>query len=448
VVPVPAVRALYSLLIGLAVSLAMPASAKQFDADSFTLANGLQVVVVPSHRAPAVTQMLWYKAGAYDDPLGKSGIAHFVEHLMFRGTRETPPGAFARIVSENGGRENASTSADSTVYYETVAADRLELVMKLEAERMRDLVITEEQVTPEREVIIEERRSRVDNVPEALLDEQRNAVLFLNNHYRLPLIGWLHEMRGLGAEDARRFYATWYAPNNAVLVIAGDVSLDRARSLAEKYYGPIPAHPVPAHEALAEPPKVAATRLEMTSERVESPEWSRTYLAPSYLDDGGRSADALTVLAEVLGGGESARLYRSLVLDRKLATSVGADYSPYRNAGTFTIYAEPKEGVSLADLEAAIAAEVRSLLDKGVTLAELDRVKERVRASALYSRDSLAGVARIIGTALAAGRSLEAVEAWPERIGAVAPDEVTELARRILNDDAAVTAVLLPEKRS
>jgi zinc protease len=442
------VRALVSLLIGLVLISAAPASAKQFDADSFTLANGLQVVVVPFHRAPAVTQMLWYKAGAYDDPPGKSGIAHFVEHLMFRGTKETPPGEFSRIVSENGGQENASTSPDYTVFFQTVAADRLELVMRLEAERMHDLLITEDQVTPEREVIIEERRTRVDNVPEALLDEQRDAVLFLNNHYRLPPIGWLSEMRGLAADDARRFYATWYAPNNAVLVIAGDVDVERVRSLAETYYGPIPPHPVPAHEALAEPPKVAATRLEMTSGQVASPEWSRSYLAPSYTEAGGKPADALTVLAEILGGGESARLYRSLVIDKKLAVSAGAGYEPYRGAGAFSLYAEPNDGVSVAEIEAATAAEIRRLLSEGISAAEVDRVEKRLQASALYSRDSLSGVARIVGASLVTGRSLEEIEAWPERIGAVTPEDVMAVARQVLKDDAAVTAVLLPEKRS
>ena len=427
---------------------AVPASAKQFDVDSFTLGNGLQVVVAPFHRAPAVTQMLWYKAGAYDDPPGKSGIAHFVEHLMFRGTKETPPGEFSRIVSESGGRENAATSPDYTVFFQTVAADRLELVMKLEAERMRDLLITEDQVTPEREVIIEERRSRIDNVPAALLDEQRNAVLFLNSHYRLPAIGWLTEMRGLSADDARRFYATWYAPNNAVLVIAGDVAPERVRSLAETYYGPIPPHPVPAQEALAEPPKVAATRLEMTSGHVASPEWSRSYLAPGYTEAGGEPADALTVLAEILGGGESARLYRSLVIDKKLAVSVGASYDPFRGAGSFSLYAEPKDGVSMADIETATMAEIRRLLSEGVSAAEVDRVKNHLQASALYSRDSLSGVARIIGASLVAGRNLEDVQAWPERIGAVTPDEIVKAARQVLKDDAAVTTVLLPEKRT
>ena len=441
-------RLLGSLLIGLALAAAAPASAKQFDAESFTLANGLQVVVVPFHRAPAVTQMLWYKVGAYDDPPGKSGIAHFVEHLMFRGTKETPPGEYSRLVAENGGRENASTAPDYTVFYQTVAADRLELVMRLEAERMHDLVITQDQVTPERQVIIEERRTRIDNDPAAQLDEQSNAVLFLNNHYRLPAIGWLSEMRNLSAEDARRFYATWYAPNNAVLVVAGDVDVEHVRALAETYYGPIPSHPVPAHEVLAEPPKVATTRLEMTSGRVASPEWSRSYLAPSYTAAAGKPADVLTVLAELLGGGESARLYQALVVDKKLAVSAGASYDPYRDAGSFSLYAEPKDGVSIADLEAAVVAEIRRFLTEGVGAAELDRVKQRLQASALYSRDSLSGVARIIGASLVTGRTLDVVQSWPDRIGAVTPEEIMAVAREVLKDDAAVTAVLLPEKRS
>ena len=442
-------RVLVSLLIGFTMLVSVaPAQARQFDAESFTLANGLQVVVVPFHRAPAVTQMLWYKAGAYDDPPGKSGIAHFVEHLMFRGTKETAPGEYSRLVAQNGGQENAATSPDYTVFYQTVASDRLELVMKLEAERMHDLVITEDQVTPEREVIIEERRTRVENEPSAQLDEQRNAVLFLGNHYRLPAIGWLAEMRGLTAEDARRFYGTWYAPNNAVLVIAGDVDVARVRALAETYYGPIPSHPVPAHETLAEPPKVAATRLEMTSGHVATPEWSRSYLAPSYTEAAGKPADALTVLAEILGGGESARLYQALVIQKKLAVSASAGYAPNRGTGSFSIDAEPRDGVSVADVEAAAAAEIRRLLSEGVSATEVDRVKQRLQASALYSRDSLSGVARIIGASLVAGRSLDEVQGWPERIGAVTPEDVMAVARQVLKDDTAVTAVLLPEKRS
>ena len=443
-------RALGHALIAAAAVLAagaLPASAGQFNAESFTLKNGLQVVVLPFHRAPAVTQMVWYKVGAADDPSGKSGIAHFLEHLMFRGTKETPPGAFSRIISENGGRDNAFTTEDYTAFYQTLAADKLDLAMKLESERMSDLVITDAKVTPEREVIIEERRTRIDNVPSALLGEQSDAALLLNNHYRLPTIGWLHEMRGLNAEDARRFYRTWYAPNNAILIVAGDVTTKEVRALAEKYYGHIPARPVPAHVVLAEPPKVAATRLEMTSARVTSPRWRRTYLAPSYQEAGGRPADALTVLAELLGGGESSRLYKSLVIEKKLATTVGTGYSGMRDGGSFILYAEPRPGVSVGEVEAVIAAEVAAFLKEGAAPEEVTRVERRLQASAVYSRDSLAGPPRIIGAALAMGRSLAEIEAWPERIVAVTPEQVTEIARAVLKDETAVTAVLLPERK-
>ncbi|HMK69018.1 MAG TPA: pitrilysin family protein [Stellaceae bacterium] len=435
------------LSAGLLVSAA-EAEAGQFNAETFTLTNGLQVVVVPSHRTPAVTQMVWYKAGAADEAPGKSGIAHFVEHLMFRGSKAMPPGAFSRTIAENGGRDNAFTTEDYTAYYQTVASDRLELVMRLEAERMHDLLITEEQVKTEREVIIEERRTRIDNVPSALLSEQIDAVLFLNSHYRLPTIGWQHEMRGLSADDARSFYQTWYAPNNAVVVISGDVTVERVRELAEKYYGPVPTKAVPEHPVLTEPPKVASTRLEMTSPRAANPYWSRSYLAPTFIEQEGRPADVATVLAELLGGGESSRLYKRLVLDKKLATSVGADYSGERNAGSFSIYAEPREGVDIATLEAAVTAEVAVLLRDGASAEEVTRVKRRLRESAIYDRDSLMAPARIIGSSLASGRTLAAVEAWPERIGTVTPDELLKLARDIIKDETAVTAILLPEKRS
>ena len=441
-------RALGPLSIAVLLAAASPAEAGQFNAESFTLGNGLQVVVVQSHRTPAVAQMVWYKAGAADEPPGKSGIAHFVEHLMFRGSKATLPGAFSRTVGENGGRDNAFTTEDYTAYYESVAADRLELVMRLEAERMHDLLITEEQVKTEREVIIEERRTRIDNVPSALLSEQLEAVLFLNTHYRLPTIGWQHEMRGLTADDARSFYQAWYAPNNSVVVISGDVTVDRVRALAEKYYGPIPAKPVPEHLVLTEPPKVAATRLEMTSPRAANPYWSRSYLAPSFIEQGGRPADIATVLAELLGGGESSRLYKRLILGKKLATSVGVGYSAERGVGSFTIYAEPREGVDIATVEAAVTAEVAVFLRDGAPAEEVTRVKRRLQEGAIYDRDSLMAPARIIGSSLASGRSLAEVEAWPDRIGTVTPEELLKLARDMIKDDTAVTAVLLPEKRS
>jgi zinc protease len=444
--------ALQRLLIMLA--LVVPAAAraeteKQFNAQTFTLANGLQVVVVENHRAATATEMVWYKVGSADEPRGKTGIAHFLEHLMYRGTKETPPGMFSRIVAQNGGRENAFTTADYTGFYQDVAADRLELVMKLEAQRMTDLVITDAVVLPEREVILEERRSRIDNNPTALFNEQINAALFLHHPYRNPVIGWEHEMHELGTADALAFYRTWYAPNNAVLVVAGDVTAAQVRALAEKYYGPIPTRALPERRRVSEPPKVAAARLLMKSARVGDPSWSRSYLAPSYAAGDKQYAYALQVLAEVVGGGSTARLYRALVLDKGVALNAGAFYNPnVLDLGTFGFYAQPQKGVAIADVEAAVEAEVKKVLTDGVSAAEVDRAKQRMRSEAVYARDSLDGPAHVIGEGLATGRSLEEIETWPQHIGTVTVDEVNAAARLVIHDEVGVTGVLLPEPTS
>ncbi|HUB97555.1 MAG TPA: pitrilysin family protein [Stellaceae bacterium] len=426
-----------------------PAAAKMFEADTFTLANGLQVVVVPSHRAPIVTQMVWYKAGADDEPRGKTGIAHFLEHLMFRGTKDTPPGAFSRIVAENGGSENAFTTNDYTAFYQNVAVDRLPLVMKLEADRMTGLVITDAVVNPERKVIIEERHMRIDDQPSALLDEQMDAALFLNQREHAPTIGWETEMRGLGTKDAQAFYRTWYAPNNAVVVLAGDVTVARAKKLAETYYGPLKGHPVPPHLILVEPPKVAATRLIMKSNRVAETSWTREYLAPSYDSGDTKYAYALQVLAEVLGGGASSRLYKTLAVDEGVALTAGAFYDPEsRGLTSFGFRATPKNGIDLATFESKLDAILKDVLAGGLTQDEIDRAKKRMQTSAIYAQDGLGGPARIVGAALAIGRSLDDVESWPERIGAVTLAQVNEAARLVLHDDVAVTGVLLPQPTS
>ncbi len=440
---------LFLLALLLIPQLAYAEDAKQFNAASFTLKNGLEVVVVENHRAPIATQMVWYKVGSADEQRGKTGIAHFLEHLMFRGTKETPPGAFSRIVAQNGGRDNAFTTADYTAYFQNVAADRLELVMKLESERMHDLVITDAVVLPERDVILEERRSRIDNSPAALLNEQLTAAQFLNHPYHNPVIGWEHEMEGLTTEDALNFYRTWYAPNNAVLVIGGDVSVDRVRSLAEKYYGPIPSRPVPERHRVSEPPKAAATHLTMKSPRAGEPSWTRSYLAPSYNAGETQYAYALQVLAEALGGGASARFYHALVLEQQVALNAGAFYSPGAvDLATFGFYATPRKGVAIADLEAALEAEVKKVLKDGLTAEEVERAKRHMQSQAIYARDSLDGPARVIGSALAAGRTLEEVETWPARIGRVTVDEVNAAARLVLHDETSVTGVLLPEPTS
>lgn len=428
---------------------ARAAPEKQFNAQSFTLANGLQVVVIENHRAPIVTQMIWYKVGSADETRGKTGLAHFLEHLMFKGTKETPPGAFSRIVAQNGGRENAFTTADYTAFFQNVAADRLELVMKLEAQRMNGLVLTNAVVLPERDVIVEERHMRIDNSPAALLNEQLNAALYLNHPYHNPVIGWEHEMRGLTTEDALNFYHTWYAPNNAVLVIGGDVTVDQVRALAEKYYGPIPAWPVPVRHRVEEPPKVASTRLVLKSSRVGEPSWSRIFLAPSYTAGEKQYAYALQVLAEALGGGSTSRLYRTLVLDKGVALNAGAFYNPgAMDLTNFGFYATPRKGVAIGDLEAAFEAEIKKVLTEGLSAQEVERAKEHMQREAVYARDSLDEPARLIGAALATGRSLDDVETWPQHIGEVTVDQVNAAARLVIRENVAVTGVLLPEPTS
>jgi zinc protease len=301
-------------------------------------------------------------------------------------------------------------------------------------------------VLPERQVIIEERRSRIDNSPAALLDEQVRAALYLAHPYRIPTIGWEHEMEQLSTADALDWYRTWYHPNNAVLVVAGDVTVEQVRALAEKYYGVIPPQPVPARDRVKEPPKVATTTLEMRSPRVAQATWSRSFLAPSYTGGETKYAYPLEVLSEILGGGATSRLNRSLVLQQKLALSAGSYYDPGRlDLSTFGVYASPRGDVPVEKLQGAVEAEIKKLLEQGVTEEEVERAKTRMQAEAVYQRDSLAGPANIFGAALATGRTIEDVEAWPERIGKVTADEVNAAAKYVIREQVAVTGILLPE---
>ena len=430
-------------LVGLA------AAAERFPAETFVLKNGLQVVVAPSHRSPAVTQMLWYKIGSADDPSGKSGLAHFLEHLMFKGTNRHPAGEFSALIAKEGGRDNAFTAADYTAFYETVARDRLALAMQLEADRMTGLALDDELVLPERRVVLEERRMRVDNKPRAVLDEELNARLFLHAPYRNPNIGWGEEVRRLGTADALAFYRRWYMPNNAVLVVGGDVEPAAVKALAERVFGPIPARPLPPRRRAEEPPHHAAVRVTMKSAHVAMPSWERLYLAPSYRAGETSEAYPLQVLAEILGGGVRSRLYKALVIDKKLALSTGADYEPGAlDRTTFELYATPKEGVAVADLEKAIDEVLRQLLAHGVTAAEVEAAENRMLAAAAYDEDSLTGPAETIGAGLALGRSLADVEAWPDRIAKVTAAEVAAAARAVLVEHQSATGVLLPERTS
>jgi len=422
--------------------------AKVFSPSTFKLANGMTVVVIENHRVPVVTHMVWYRVGAADEGPGETGIAHFLEHLMFKGTRTLKPGQFSETVARNGGQENAFTSSDYTAYYQTIAVDRLPTVMKMEADRMSNLVITDREVEPERQVVLEERRSRIGNQPESILGEQINAALYLNYPYRTPVIGWEHDIKALDINRILAFYKRWYAPNNAILVVAGDITAEQLKPLAEKYYGPIPAQPPVQRIRADEPPQPAARRVTMTDKRVRQPSWQRSYLAPSLLWGDRQQHDPLEVLANMLGGGASSRLYRSLVIDQKLAVSAGAYYSADgRGPGRFTIYASPRQGVSMDALESAIDAEIRQISEKGVQQSDVERAIERMQAEADYARDSLSGGARAMGSALAAGLTIDDVESWPDRIAKVDAQKVQAAARSTLKLNHSVTGLLLPEQQ-
>jgi len=420
-----------------------------FNPETATLPNGLMVVAIPNHRAPIVTHMVWYRIGAGDEVPGKSGIAHFLEHLMFKGTKSVPEGQFSKIVANNGGRDNAFTSYDYTAYFQNIARDRLELVMKMEADRMSNLILTDKQVNPERDVILEERRTRTDNNPASRLQEQMQAALYLNSPYHRPVIGWEHEMRGLTTQDAVNWYKRYYAPNNAILIVAGDITMAELKPLAEKYYGPIPRRAVPPRVRTQEPPAEVARRVELKDQRVRQTTITRMYLAPSYVAGDTQYSDALQVLSEVFGGGVSSRLHKALVLDKPLATSAGSYYDPDALGLThFGISAALRPDAKLEDLEAGIDAEVKRILDGGVTADEVDRAKTRLRAAVVYARDSLQTGARAIGEALTTGTGIEQVESWPSRIAAVTPEQVTAAARAVFRDEASVTGVLLPKPSS
>ena len=456
-VPLGALTGVAAATGAMAVALAgtaaagAPAATRQkagrppFVAGSFTLANGLRGVVIVNRRAPVALHMVWYRAGAIDEPAGKSGIAHFVEHLLFKGTKTRKSGEFSRIVAANGGRENAFTSWDYTGYFQFVAADRLERMMEIEADRMANLALAPDEVAQERRVILEERRSRVDSRPSAILWEQARRALYLNHRYGRPIIGWMHEMERLSRADALEFYRRHYGPDNAVLVVAGDVDPAEVRRLAERHYGPVKRIGLPPGPALQEPPQRAERRVIYRDRRVHRPAFGRLYLAPGYNGAGAEHAYALQVLSRILGSSSTSLLYQSLVVRQKLATTAGSDYGASRRGPSdFYIYASPRRGIGLERLEKAVDAELAKILKNGVPATAVEAAKQQLQDMAVYARDSLRYSARAVATALITGRTVQDVEAWPERIGAVTAEQVAAAARHVLQRRRSVTALLLP----
>ncbi|MEL0106876.1 MAG: pitrilysin family protein [Rhodospirillaceae bacterium] len=442
-------RISFLLVLFLAAGFSATSFAGVFNPQTFTLKNGMQVVVVPNHRAPVVSHMIWYKVGSADEWPGKSGVAHFFEHLMFKGTKKFPGATFSQQVARNGGRENAFTSYDYTAYFQSIAVDRLPMVMEMEADRMRGLTLSDADIEPERLVVLEERRERTDNNPAALLSEHVNAALYLNHPYRRPIIGWPQEIKALSRDDLLKFYRHWYTPNNAVLIVAGDITAEKLRPLAEKYYGVIPRGPDIQRARPQEPHHVAPREVTLRDKRVRQPSWSRVFLAPSYSAGDSKHAYALQVLAEVLGGGATSPLYRSVVVDKKLAVAAGAGYDP-DNLGPseFRFYASPRSGITMETLAKAMEAEIKRIIENGVTTEAVERAKKRMQDTAIYARDSLRTGAYVIGGALTTGRTIEDVESWPERIAAVTHEQVQQAAKAVLKHHQSVTAFLLPLRKA
>lgn len=415
--------------------------------ESFTLANGLEVIVIPNHRVPAVSHMIWYRIGAADDPPGKSGLAHFHEHLMFLGTEKYKAGEYSDIVARSGGQENAFTGYDATSYYIDIAKDKLPLAMELEADRMRGLKTPDENATHEKQVIIEERRMRIENNPGALLAEQINAALYRNHPYHWPVIGWMHEMEGLTKADAIKFHQRWYHPNNAILIISGDVTAAEVRPLAQQYYGDLPSAPIPARRWGQEPPQLGERRITLHHKNVKQPIWSRTYIAPSVAYGNKDEALPLFLLSQMLGEGKTARLYQSLVVEQKIATDVDVDYSGFNlGPAEFEITVVPEQGVNLETLEKTVDKELAKLLAGSFTDSEMARAKTQLRAETIYARDGLASMARIMGWIRIAGLDKDYFTRWPEMIDGVTPQQVLQAAKDTLQMNQAVTSLLLPEE--
>ena len=413
----------------------------------FTLPNGLEVVVIPDRRAPVVTHMVWYKVGAADETPGKSGLAHFLEHLLFKGTAKNPAGRFSKEVAAVGGQENAFTSQDYTGYYQRVARENLKAMMEFEADRMTGLVLTDAQVLPELKVVLEEHNQRVANNPRARLSEQIDAALYLNHPYGRPIIGWRQEIEKLNREEALAFYKRFYTPNNAVLVIAGDVSTEEVRALAEETYGKVPkVAEIGPRMRPQEPTPVAARRLTLSDPRVAQPSMHRAYLVPSAATAKPGEAVALEVLAFILGHGNTSRMYRNLVEERSLAVGAGGWYSGSALDMTqFGLYGSPKPGVELQQLEDAIDAVIDNLVANGVTAEEVERATNRLIAESVYAQDNQATMARWYGAALTQGSSVERVQSWPDRIRAVKAEAVHAAAKAYLDKRRSVTGYLIKD---
>jgi len=414
-----------------------------------TLRNGLKVIVKEDHRAPVVVQQIWYRVGSMDELTGKTGIAHALEHMMFKGTKSVPPGEFSARIAAAGGRENAFTSYDYTAFFQQLHKSSLPLAMQLESDRMDNLLVSDTEFGKEIKVVMEERRWRTDDEPRSLLQEQLMATAFLEHPYHNPVIGWMDDLRTLNADDVRAWYRRWYEPGNAVLVVAGDVKASEVFAMAQRYYGKIPAHALPVRKAYTEPQQLGIKRI-VVKAPAELPYIIMAYHAPALRDP---SHDwrpyALEVLAGILDGNGSARLNKSLVREQQLASSVDAGYdSTSRGPALFTLEGTPSEGKSVAELEAGLRAQIAQLVKDGVSEEELKRVKAQITAGEVYKRDSVFYQAMQIGELESTGLSYKDIPVMLEKLQAVTGQQVQDVAREFFKDDSLTVAVLDPQPLS
>ena len=454
---------LIPFLIAAGAALAAPNAEKPLknteknSTERFRLKNGLQVIVLPDHRAATAVQMLWVKVGSIDETDGTSGVAHVLEHMAFKGTPTVPAGEFSKRIAAMGGQDNAFTSYDYTAYYQSVPAARLPEAMALEADRLAHLNFSDAEFAKEIEVIKEERRMRTDDNPRAAMGEMLNAVTYSTSPYRRPVIGWMDDLQRMKAQDARQFHQTWYEPANAALVIVGDVQASEVQTWAEKYYGSIPNQAaMPERKQSAEPPQRGLRRMEFKAV-AEQPVVSLAFKIPSFAalglpitDTSATAQDiyALVMLAEVLDGYEGARLARNLSQGKnRVADSVGASAGLLgRGPETFTLQGIPAKGKSTAQLEAALRGEVARIGKEGVSAKELQRVKNQYAAGEIFKRDSLMGQAQELGMAWALGLPADSSEILITRLSAVTPAQVQSVAQRYFGDDELTVGTLLPQK--
>lgn len=438
------VAKMVALLVLLLVSSGASATTHEF-----TLANGLKLIVKEDHRSPVVISQIWYKAGSIDELNGTTGVAHVLEHMMFKGTHKVPGGEFSRRIAAAGGRENAFTSRDYTAYFQQLQKSRLPLAMELESDRMRNLVLTEGEFTKEIKVVMEERRLRTDDQPRALVHEKMTAMSFQSHPNRHPVIGWMNDLENMNVQDAKEWYDRWYAPNNAVLVVVGDVNPKDVFVLAQKYYGPIQSRlllPLDKRKPQVEPAQIGIKRLTVKAP-ARLPYLAMGYHAPVIRNPGTDwEPYALEMLAGVLDGNESARLNKALVREQRIASSAGAGYdSTARGPGMFYLDGTPSEGRTAADLEAALRAEVEKLVREGVTEEELARVKAQVVAGHVFQLDSMFYQAMQIGQLESIGMSHRDVDTMLKKLQAVTAEQVREVAKKYLKDDGLTVAVLDPQ---